>query len=218
MRTNVAYPVSKAVQTGLVGGFVGALIIAGLAYMIPINGQPFFVAAAMLMGVSGTMAIAGGWALHLLTGLIIGAIFGVATTKVNTFRVTGPKRGLALGLGAGILVFLIFFLPMMMLSGMAAMLGSSLMPMAGGALAAHLVYGLILGGIVGVTLPKTSRPYKCQICGTDFQSQSELMQHARTHMTKATAAPEYECPTCGASFKSQTELMQHADKHKVLAR
>jgi DNA-directed RNA polymerase subunit RPC12/RpoP len=191
--------------------------MSGLAVMMPINGQPFFVAAAMIMGLSGTTAIAAGWMLHIVTGLIVGTIFGVAITKVNAFRVTNLKRGLGWGLGVGVLVFVIFFLPLMMLSGMAVMLGPQLMTMAAGAFAAHLIYGLFLGGIVGVALPRISQAYKCQICGAGFHSESELMQHGNTHMAKTTATREYNCPTCGASFKSQTELMQHADEHTVLA-
>jgi hypothetical protein len=120
MQTKITYPISKAVRTGVAGGFVGALVMGGLALMMPVNGQPFFVAAAMLMGLSGPMATAAGWMLHLVTGLIVGAIFGVAITKVNLFRVTNIKRGLAWGLGVGVLVWIIFFLPMMMVSGMAA--------------------------------------------------------------------------------------------------
>ena len=219
MRTNVTYPVSKALEAGLTGGLVGALVMAGLALMMPVNGQPFFVAAAMLMGV-GSMAVAAGWTLHLITGLIVGAIFGVAITKVNAFRVTNIKRGLALGLGAGALVWAIFFLPLMMASGMASMLGSMLMTMMVGSFAAHLVYGLILGGIVGVILPRaipvTVSAYTCSTCGASFSNQRELMQHVKIHMTTKTAS-EYKCPTCGATFTSQTELMEHADKHKIRA-
>jgi uncharacterized C2H2 Zn-finger protein len=220
MRTNITYPASKAVETGLTGGFVGALIMGGLALIMPVNGQPFFVVAAMLMGLSGTIATAAGWMLHLITGLIVGATFGVPITKVNVFRVTDIKRGLAWGLGAGALVWVIFFLPMMMASGMANMLGSTLMTMVLGSFGAHLVYGLILGGVVGVVLPKTApvsvQAYKCPTCGATFRSQSALMEHGKIHMgTKA--APEYKCPTCGAGFKSQSELMEHADKHRVLA-
>ena len=189
MQTNVTYPITRAVAAGVAGGFVGALIMGGLALMMPINGQPFFVAAAMLMGLSGAMATAAGWMLHLITGLVVGAIFGVAITKVNVFRVTNIKQGLAWGLGAGVLVWVIFFLPMMMVSGMASMLGPMLMTMMLGSFAAHLVYGLILGGIVGVVLPKTV-PVSVQA---------------------------YKCPTCGASFNSQSELMEHAHKHEVLA-
>ncbi len=189
--------------------------------MMPVNGQPFFVAAGMLMGLSGTMATAAGWMLHLVTGLIVGAIFGVAITKVKAFRVTDIKRGLAWGLGAGVLVWVIFFLPMMMVSGMASMLGSMLMTMMLGSFAAHLVYGLILGGIVGAVLPKlvpvAVEAYKCPTCGATFRSQNGLMEHGKMHMA-ARATAEYKCSTCGTSFKSQSELMQHADKHKVPAR
>ena len=163
--------------------------MGGLALMMPVNGQPFFVSAAMLMGLSGTLATAAGWMLHLITGLIVGAVFGVAITRVNVFRVTDIKRGLALGLGAGVLVWVIFFLPMMMISGMASMLGSMLLTMIVGSFAAHLLYGLVLGGIVVAVLPRAV----------------------------PVAVQAYKCPTCGTSFKSQSELMEHASKHKVPA-
>jgi C2H2-type zinc finger len=186
MRTKITYPVSKAVRTGIGGGLVGALIMGGLAVMMPINGQPFFGAAAMLMGLSGTMATAAGWMLHVGTGLVVGAIFGLVVTKVNTFRVTSIKRGLAWGLGTGVLVWVIFFLPLMMASGMTNMLGPMLMTMILGSFGAHLVYGLILGGVVGVVLPKAVpvsvvQAYKCPTCGASFESQSDLMEHARRH-------------------------------------
>jgi len=70
--------------------------------VMPINGQPFFVAAAMLMGLSGTTATPQDGCLHIVTGLLVGAIFGVAITKVNVFRVTSIKRGLAWGLGVSV--------------------------------------------------------------------------------------------------------------------
>ena len=162
--------------------------MAGLALMMPVNGQPFFVAAAMLMGV-GSMAAVAGWTLHLITGLVVGAIFGVVITKVNAFCITSLKRGLAWGLGTGALVWVILFLPLMMASGMASMLGSTLMTMMAGSFVAHLAYGLILGGIVGVVLPRA--------------------------VPVSVAA--YKCSTFRASFSSQRELMQHADKHKIPA-
>jgi Zinc finger, C2H2 type len=194
MQTKITHPVTKAVGTGVAGGLVGALVMGGLALMMPVNGQPFFVATATLMGLSGTMATVAGWMLHLITGLVVGGIFGVAITKVNAFRVTNIKRGLAWGFGAGILVWVVFFLPTMMISGMSSMLGPMLMTMMLGSFGAHLVYGLILGGIVGIVLPKTVpvsvQAYKCPTCGASFESKSDLMEHARRHEVFAKLTPK----------------------------
>jgi hypothetical protein len=142
------YPVSKSVQLAALGGIVGAVVMGGLAYMMPVNGQPFFVAAAMLMGL-GSASTSAGWMLHLITGLVIGFIFGAVTAKVTRFHLTSITKGLGLGIGGGVLVWLVFFLPMMM-AVMASMIPASQMPtMIIGSFAAHLVYGLILGGITG---------------------------------------------------------------------
>jgi len=140
------YSVSESVQLAALGGIVGAVVMGGLAYMMPVNGQAFFVAAAMLMGL-GSASTAAGWMLHLITGLVVGGIFGVVTAKVTRFHLTSITKGLGLGIGGGVLVWLVFFLPMMM-AVMAPMIPASHMPMMIiGSFAAHLVYGLVLGGI-----------------------------------------------------------------------
>jgi Zinc finger, C2H2 type len=68
-----------------------------------------------------------------------------------------------------------------------------LMTMMLGSFAAHLVYGLVLGGIVGVVLPKTVpvsvQAYKCPTCGASFESKSDLMEHARRHEVYTKQSP-----------------------------
>jgi hypothetical protein len=136
-------------------------VMGGLAYMMPVNGQPFFVAAAMLMGL-GSMSSAAGWMSHLITGLIVGVIFGFVTAKVTRFHLTGIAKSVGLGIGGGVLVWLVFFLPMMM-AVMASMIPASQMPlMIAGSFAAHLVYGLILGGVAGGLLLRRASPVKVQ--------------------------------------------------------
>ena len=155
MKTIKLYPVSKSVQLAAIGGIAGAIVMGGLAYMMPVNGQPFFVAAAMLMGL-GSMSTDAGWMLHLITGLVVGTIFGVATAKVTRFNLTSITKAVGLGIGAGVLVWLVFFLPLMM-SVMASMIPAAQMPtMIAGSFAAHLVYGLVLGSIAGGLLVRSS--------------------------------------------------------------
>ena len=180
MKNIELYPVSKSVQLAAVGGVAGAIVMGGLAYMMPVNGQPFFVAAAMLMGL-GSISTAAGWMLHLITGLVVGTIFGVVTAMVTRFNLTGITKGVGLGIGGGVLVWLVFFLPMTMMV-MAPMIPSAQMPtMIVGSFAAHLVYGLVIGGIAGGLLVRNSSLYKCEACGGSFASPAELMEHSKKH-------------------------------------
>ena len=180
MKSIELYPVLKSVQLAAIGGVAGAILMGGLAYMMPVNGQPFFVAAAMLMGL-GSMSTAAGWMLHLISGLVIGTIFGVVTAKVTRFHLTRVTKSVGLGIGGGVLVWLVFFLPMMM-AVMASMIPAAQMPtMIVGSFAAHLVYGLVIGGIAGGLLVRRSSLYKCELCGASFASQAELIEHSKKH-------------------------------------
>jgi hypothetical protein len=156
------------------------MVMSGLAYMMPVNGQPFFVAAAMLMGL-GSMSTAAGWMLHIITGLVVGIIFGAATAKVTRLHLTGIAKAFGLGIGGGVLVWLVFFLPMMR-ALMASMIPASQMPtMIVGSFTAHLVYGLVLGGVAGGLLTRSSAAYKCASCGAGFASHAELTEHSERH-------------------------------------
>ncbi len=211
MKSIELYSVSRSVQLGLLGGIVGAIVMGALAYMMPVNGEPFFIAAAMLMGM-GSMATIAGWMLHLITGLVVGAVFGVATARITRFHPSGIRKSIGLGIGAGILVWVIVFLPMMM-ALMESMIPSNQMPtMIAGSFAAHLVYGLVLGGLTGVLVIKRSSQYKCEACGASFHSQEELIKHSKVHVQ---SVKQYKCPSCGASFASQAELMEHSKTHPM---
>ena len=222
MKSNVKYATSKGVVYGILGGFIGAIILGGVASMMPINGVPFFVAAVMMMGIMGSMATAAGWLMHLITGLIIGAIFGVIVTKVRQLQASNIARGLGFGAVAGIIVWIVFFVPMA--SALASSMHMSLMSMGatmiGGSFIGHLIFGLVLGGIVGVLVPKSSSSYKCDACGATFGSREELMNHGKMHMKSQQPQQQtFKCNACGATFNSQQELMDHAKKsHPMPAR
>jgi hypothetical protein len=154
--------------------------MGAIAYMMPIpntGGAPFFVAAAMLMG-TGNMAWVAGWILHLVTGLIVGGIFGVVVAKFSKLQLKTTGRALVLGILAGFVVWVVFFIPVM------AMLMPALMSMGtlvGGSFVAHLIFGLVLGGVTSVATPKGGS-FKCPTCGATFSSKAELMEHSKKHM------------------------------------
>lgn len=206
---------SRIVGFSVLGGFVGALVMAAIASMMlvptPMGGQLFFVAAAMQMGM-GSSAAAAGWMLHLLTGTIVGAIFGVVVAKVSKLGLKSTGRALVLGAVAGAVVWVVFFIPLMA-SMMPSLMG---MPtMVGGSFVAHVVYGLVLGGIASVAIPKGSSSFKCPTCGASFSSKDELMQHGKVH-TSSQPKQEFKCQSCGATFSTQQELMEHSKKAHLM--
>ncbi|MFQ5762847.1 MAG: DUF6789 family protein [Candidatus Bathyarchaeia archaeon] len=180
MKNTTVYSASRGIAFGLIGGVIGAIVMGGIAYMMPIpntGGAPFFVAAAMMMGMKA-MAFAAGWGLHLVAGLVVGGIFGTITSQVSKLRCSNVARGLILGIVAGVVVWVVFFMPMMA-SLMPALM--SMGSMVAGSFAAHLIYGLILGGVVGGLLPRTAA-HKCEACGVSFKSQEDLMKHGEEHV------------------------------------
>ena len=204
-----SYSTSRVLSFAVLGGFLGAVVMGLIAYMMPIpgtGGAPFFVAAAIMMGM-GPMAYAAGWGLHLMTGVIVGAIFGVAVAKVSSLRLKSFGRALGLGVVAGIVVWIVFFVPMMAML-MPALMGMGMM--VGGSFVAHIIFGLVLGGVASLAIPKVGS-YKCPACGAAFGSQDELMAHSKKHMP-STAKQEFKCPACGVTFASQQELMDHRAK------
>ncbi len=198
------YPTSKVVSYGLLGGFTGAIVMGAIAYAMPIpntGGAPFFVAAAIIMGL-GTLAWTAGWVMHLVTGLIVGAVFATLVTKVSRIQPKTKGRATGLGLLAGVVVWAVFFVPLMATLMPALM---SMTTLVAGSFVAHAIYGLVLGGITSVALPKSAL-LKCETCGATFATEEELKEHEETHMTKAES---FKCQACRATFGSQQLLEEH---------
>ena len=201
---------TRTISYAVLGGLIGALIVGAIALMMPIpgtGGAPFFVAGAMLMGM-GSMSSVAGWTLHLVTGLVIGAIFGVLLAKVSRLWPKTTGRALALGLVAGVAAFAVFFIPVMAML-MPALMGMPMM-VAGG-FVAHLTFGLVLGGVSSLAIPKTGSSYECPTCGATFETEMELNDHGKVHMS-STPAQQFKCPACGATFATQQELREHNAK------
>ena len=210
---------TRIASYGILGGLAGAVVMGLVALMMPIpgtGGAPFFVAAAMMMG-AGSMATAAGWGLHLFIGIVVGAIFGTVVAKASPLR-KSAARATGLGAVAGIAVWLAFFMPVM------AMLMPALttMPtMVGGSLAAHLVFGLVLGGVTSLGLSKGD--FKCEACGKTFATKEDLKEHGKAHMSSAALPPsaqeEFYCQACGKKFKTKEELAEHGrEAHPMPAR
>jgi hypothetical protein len=132
----------------------------------------------MLMGMS-SMSLAAGWILHLATGVVIGSVFGAVVANVSRLALRSTGRAFGLGAVAGVVAFFAWFLPMMAML-MPALMGMPMM-VAGG-FAAHVIYGLVLGGVASLSITKSRSSFRCPTCGASLASQQELMEHeAKAH-------------------------------------
>ncbi len=181
-------PTFTAILFGLAGGIVGALVMGLLAYAIPApntGGDPFFIAAAKIMGF-GNLAWAFGWLLHVVTGMGVGAVFGILVSRVSFLRNRKIGYKIIAGILVGFFAWVVLFIPMMTL----------LMPTAtsvgtlGSGFLVNVTFGLILGVVFVLgqsfyLVEPTVTSYMCKVCGNGFPSENELRDHQHDKHLKA---------------------------------
>lgn len=132
----------KPAITRVIGaGLLGTLVMTAVAvYVAPMMGIPPMNPADMLASKMGGMK-ALGWMAHLMIGVVLAVIYA----RIFLDRLPGPVavRGAVFSLIPW-LIAQVMVMPMM---GMPVFSGS--MAMAGGSLIGHLVYGAVMGGVVG---------------------------------------------------------------------
>lgn len=137
-------PFSRVLVAGLLGTL--AMTVVGL-YIAPIMGMPAMNPADMLAAQMGGNALLG-WLGHLMIGLILAGGYSALFLRrlPGAPAVRGALFSLLPWLMAQVLV-----MPMM---GMPLFSGSA--SMATGSLVGHLVYGGVLGAIIGPVPPSTT--------------------------------------------------------------
>ena len=58
------------------------------------------------------------------------------------------------------------------------------------------------------------RPYICPLCGKDFNDNSQLWRHARTHDDfDRSEGTSYKCRVCDNEYEYSSQLLQHMKEH-----
>lgn len=147
---------SRTLGFAAVGGFLGAIvmsvILVGSKVMMGLPAMADYMVMGSFAGGQGEGAVMVGWAAHILTGIVVGLIFGGITGYVAKLKVTGFGKGLLLGVLYGFVVYVVLFLPLLMLGFapiMMAMMGPAAAAMAPIVMAIGLVEHLIYGGVLG---------------------------------------------------------------------
>src|ERR671930_2206205 len=130
--------IRKGIIFGAIGRFVGGLvmyaIMSGVMVAIGMGANCFAVILALITGQPFSNSLVPiGLAIHLITSTVIGAIFGVVISSINKLRINGFAKGIGFGVAAGLIAFVVLFLPIAMIAMPPKMMElMQMMPMGGG--------------------------------------------------------------------------------------
>jgi hypothetical protein len=172
--------IGKSIVFGAIGGFVAGLVMAPFimitAILAGMSPDTMLIAMGLMFGFSSSKDIAMmvGFGMHILTSILIGMIFGVVTSLVKKFWITGFGKGIIEGLITGMIAFVVLFIPISMgvmppiLMKMAMQMNPTMtqeqtmgmmqqnMPMMIGiGILEHLVYGAVLGAVTTALILRT---------------------------------------------------------------
>src|SRR2546425_2803799 len=137
----ITYSVSKGLRAGAIGGFIGAIVLGILGEIgaIAINQELFYTTIARKLGF-GDSSVLGGWALHLLVGIIAGSLFIGATAAIRRFALTTTKKAVWVGILGGVAIWIVVDVPV---TGILVPDDLTNTAFAGGALVLHILYGVV---------------------------------------------------------------------------
>jgi hypothetical protein len=161
---------SKAVKYGAIAGLIAtwsiSTAVAGSELELGLPVGTFYSIVGISLGLTGNTAAYLGFGLHILTGTILGSIIGTIAIMLSSRSMLNPRKGTLVGIGAGVAVWLVLFLPItellvqpavndiVMLSAIESKnpvfsidLNQSIRNIALSAIIFHLVWGAIFGFI-----------------------------------------------------------------------
>lgn len=102
--------------SGVIAGLTAAWAIFGLILGIDSElGLPpgtFYKMIGIAFGVDSSYAVYAGFLLHMITGVIIGIIYGTLSQNIKKLHITSIQKGLGTGVLTGVVVWVILFLPL----------------------------------------------------------------------------------------------------------
>src|SRR6187200_475040 len=112
------YSIKKGIGFGAFGGFIAAVGFTGIMLWMPLifafpTGTFLHTLATSVIGVKNDPVVSGlaAFSVVLLQGIVVGIVFGIITSKVSMLHPSNKKRGVVLGVGTGIIAFLVLYLP-----------------------------------------------------------------------------------------------------------
>jgi NADH dehydrogenase len=162
-------------------------------------GLPYYVtwiAFGHVVGVYSSYSVVAGITIHMITAICIGIVIGIFLYKTGILNISKISNGLIYGLFSGIVVFILFFLPVSqfvlgpeiartlseMIPSMtevdaAKQISRNFSQIIVGAITTHLVFGVTLGLVSSLLSIKFGTRYRCSKCDISFSRIDSYQNH-----------------------------------------
>jgi NADH:ubiquinone reductase (H+-translocating) len=204
----VDFSLRREVFFVVIGAILGAISMIFPRTLFEVGmGLPYYltwIAFGHIVGVYSSASVFAGIAIHMITAVSIGIAIGVFLYKTGILNISKLSNGLSYGLFAGMVVFIVFFIPvyqfvlapeisrtlsetqpLMIQAEAAQMLTDNLPIIMIGSIVTHLVFGLTLGLVSSLLSIRFGTRYRCSKCDISFsridsyQTHTELVHGAR---------------------------------------
>jgi hypothetical protein len=106
----------KGIKYGAFAGFIAtwsiSSLIAIIELLVGLKISTFYSIMGISLGLNNVVTAAyASFGLHLLTGTILGAVLGAIGIRWKKVRMLNPYKSLLVGMGVGIVIWLVLFLP-----------------------------------------------------------------------------------------------------------
>jgi hypothetical protein len=106
----------KGIKYGAFAGFIAtwsiSSLIAIIELLVGLKISTFYSIMGISLGLNNVVTAAyAGFGLHLLTGTILGAVLGGIVIRWKKVRMLNPYKSSLVGMGVGIVIWLVLFLP-----------------------------------------------------------------------------------------------------------
>jgi len=193
----VEFSLRKEIFFVAVGSIIGGLTMHLPRILFDITtGTQYMITLLVLAKVAGSDSPEIGFALHIAVATIIGIVTGIFLHKVVKINISKIKNGLIYGIFAGVVVFVVFAIPVSQLflgPNMAELL-AELDPemtfleasevvnqnLVSGLIESffmHIIWGLTVGVLASLLTRKVGANYRCHICDIEFSKISTYEKH-----------------------------------------
>jgi ethanolamine transporter EutH len=118
-------------------------IVVAFEYFL--HGEPLNTSFVLYGALIGAGEVTG-FVLHILFATMLGIVFGLSISRVDSLKIDSFKKGIGVGLLAGLVTIPLGCIPF------ALIVGVPLIQMVRMVIAPHIAWGLVLGGLTGYLL------------------------------------------------------------------